>query len=426
RKIVLSFESPIPEWVMDVDELKLQQIISNLLANAIKFTEENGRITLAVDQGELAGQPALEIEVRDSGVGISEEELPHIFDRFYQADNSPSRRGEGTGIGLALVKELTELMQGYIYVESKLGLGTSFFLRFPVIDLTETPNAATSDILDDRGSVSLQNAITRPKMTSIQTEDTENPLILVVEDNTDVAHYLSRILTPSYRILLSKDGQSGIEKAQEAIPDLIITDVMMPGKNGYELCAALKADERTSHIPIIMLTAKAADEDRLTGLRTGADAYLRKPFDPDELFVRMEQLILLRRKMQSHYAQKALPADVALLDNIEDRFLSRVTRLVESELDQNLSIEEMAAQLHLSRVQFFRKVKALTGLSPSRFVQRIRLRHAASLLSHSDLTISEIAYQVGFSDPKYFSKQFATVFGQLPTSYRNEIQTSEG
>ncbi|MEL6804962.1 MAG: DNA-binding response regulator, partial [Bacteroidota bacterium] len=210
------------------------------------------------------------------------------------------------------------------------------------------------------------------------------------------------------------------------IPDLIITDVMMPGKNGYELCAALKADERTSHIPIIMLTAKAADEDRLTGLRTGADAYLRKPFDPDELFVRMEQLILLRRKMQSHYAQKALPADVALLDNIEDRFLSRVTRLVESELDQNLSIEEMAAQLHLSRVQFFRKVKALTGLSPSRFVQRIRLRHAASLLSHSDLTISEIAYQVGFSDPKYFSKQFATVFGQLPTSYRNEIQTSEG
>ncbi|MCL4161534.1 UNVERIFIED_CONTAM: hypothetical protein GTU68_029925, partial [Idotea baltica] len=248
--------------------------------------------------------------------------------------------------------------------------------------------------------------------------------LLLVEDNPDILQYISGLLADDYQLQVAKDGEEGIAKALAQIPDIIISDVMMPGKDGFELCETLKLDERTSHIPIVLLTAKADAESRLEGLKRGADAYLSKPFQQEELFIRLNQLLALRQKLQEHFAAKVQSTDPStgslndnpLLSNIEDSFLARFHQALETNIEEeDFGIPEMCNELAMSRAQLHRKIKALTGLSTSHYMRAIRLQKAKLLLESTDLNISEVAYRVGFRDPKYFSRTYSETFGFAPT-----------
>ena len=245
-------------------------------------------------------------------------------------------------------------------------------------------------------------------------------MLLIIEDNSDVVTYIVGLLEKEYDITTAPNGQAGIEKAFEIIPDIIISDVMMPEKDGYEVCETLKTDERSSHIPIILLTAKAEISDRITGLRKGADAYLMKPFDKEELYVRLEKLLELRQALQRKYANLEVVSTTATPVTLEDSFLKKLREVVATHLDDpNFDVPQLCQAAHLSNMQVNRKLKALTDKTPSRFIRSVRLHKAKELLQTSELNISEIAYEVGFSDPNYFSRAFHKEFGKAPSEYRN-------
>ncbi|MCW5922290.1 MAG: response regulator [Saprospiraceae bacterium] len=435
REIRLIFYPETPSLVVDFDEEKLQDIVYNLLSNALKFTSAGGKVVFHAKalHGEPGAMPAfLQLKIQDTGQGITPEQLPHIFDRFYQADNSNTRPGEGTGIGLALVKELVGLLGGAISVESEPGKGTVFTVLLPCAmrptsDEVEIPdeNKPIASPHEDkpypaqaRPEADLPVAATQPLFTATPLL----PTVLVIEDNSDVVAYIAAILKSGYQIQTAANGREGMEIAFATVPDIIISDVMMPEKDGYEVCATLKNDERTSHIPIILLTAKAAQDDKVTGLRVGADAYLQKPFDKAELLVRMEKLIELRQKLQMrHNAQTVLSEQGAQRPEptIDERFLQKIRQAIEDKInDPELGIVHLCRATHLSHTQVFRKMKALTGQNPTLYIRSLRLQRAMQLLKTTDLNVSEIAYEVGFSDPNYFSRSFSEEFGMPPSEAR--------
>ncbi len=425
KHIRLTFYPEVKGLIMDYDETKIQHIVYNLLTNAIKFTPEGGKVVLHINKLEKHGVDWLQIKVSDTGIGISKENLPQIFDRFYQGEGSSTRGEVGTGIGLALTKELVEMMGGRIAVESKLGAGTDFLILLPVICGTETPKL---DVDGRRMSPEIgeQLAVSESLVPSLGistfNKSAETPSLLIIEDNRDVVTYIESLLKKDYNIEIARDGQEGIDKALEMIPDIIISDVMMPEKNGYEVCQALKNDERSSHIPIILLTAKAATEDRIEGLKEGADAYLTKPFNKEELFIRLENLVELRKALQERYAsnnyllkQPGLKSESSL----DDIFLQKLIKVVQERLDDpDLAVVHLCRAANLSNTQVNRKLKALTGKTPSQFIRSIRLQKALELLQTTDLNISEIAYDVGFNDPNYFSRSFSEEFGHPPNAIR--------
>ncbi|MFK7970691.1 MAG: ATP-binding protein [Bacteroidia bacterium] len=432
RKIRLTFYAEETELIMDYDEVKIQHVVYNLLSNAVKFTPEKGKVILHVHKATHNQQPVLQLKVQDSGVGIPEEQLPYIFDRFYQADGSTTRKGEGTGIGLSLTKELITLMGGTFQVKSALKEGTVFSIMLPIHN---GPNTAPAErkVLTEHLEESPDldgDALATPADLVPFEEGKNKPLLLVIEDNHDVITYIESILETDYQVQTAEDGQAGIDKALEIIPDIIITDVMMPQKDGYEVCAALKSDERTNHIPIVMLTAKATAADRITGLKTGADAYLMKPFDKEELFVRLEKLIELRKALQGKYAQHSFSADAfhpkteqaETIPDLNDVFLQKILKVIDENIDNSeLGIAQLCRAVHLSHTQVFRKMKALTGEHPTGFIRKTRLHKAKELLLSTDLNISEIAYKVGFSDPNYFSRTFSQEFSQSPSAMRKRL-----
>ncbi len=429
RKVRLTFYPETPNLVMDFDEEKIQVIAYNLLSNALKFTGEGGKVVLHASQIEQNGAPFLQLKVQDTGVGIAEKELTHIFDRFYQADNSTTRKGEGTGIGLTLVKELVELMEGSIRVESILGKGTTFTLLLPIKQEAETQAAPpTQQKLPTKPNPPITNPpITNKPITNNPITNPDKPLLLIVEDNADVVTYIHGILKNDYQIETAANGKIGIEKALEMVPDIIISDVMMPEKDGYEVCETLKNDERTSHIPIILLTAKATQEDKVTGLRVGADAYLQKPFDKAELFVRLEKLVELRQRLQARYigGKTDLPSNKNLeglepaAPTLDDIFLQKIRQVIETKMsDTELGILHLCRAANLSHTQVFRKMKALTGENPTLYIRKMRLQRAHHLLKATEMNVSEIAYEVGFSDPNYFSRSFHEEFGEAPSAMR--------
>lgn len=412
KNIKLVFYHETDKVLMDYDEDKIFIITSNLLSNAIKFTPRGGKVIFHVKKETTSEKNYLKIKVQDSGIGIDAQHLPHIFDRFYQVDNSTTRKGEGTGIGLALTKELVELMKGRISVRSIPDESTEFSVLLPITNHAR---------------------LQKPKPVKTQSNNEENetvefvtntgngnlPLLLIVEDNPDVAKYIISCLAGKYRVKWSPDGKHGIETAINSIPDIIISDVMMPEKDGFEVCEILKTDERTSHIPIILLTAKATETDRIEGLSHGADAYLIKPFNKKELFVRLEQLIKIRRALQEKYsrveislAQKAKPTG-------EERFLKKAVEIIKKNLDEpGLNAFMLAENLNMSESQLYRKLKALGGKSTALFIRGIRLSAAKGMLKTTTFNISEIAYQCGFNDPAWFSKAFKEEFGVSPSGYR--------
>ncbi len=416
KSLSLSFRSQIAEQMMDFDPDKLLMIHANLLSNAIKFTPAGGQVRVEVD---IFDENRLGITVADTGKGIAADKLPMIFDRFYQVDDSSTREGEGTGIGLALTQELVRLMGGEIKAESELGKGSRFKVHLPITRQAalESDLPANSNLLAPITLAGQAELLPSPLASK-----GERPSLLIIEDNPDIVRYLFSLLEDQYELYAAPDGQAGIEAALEQVPDLIITDVMMPHKNGYEVCEALKLDERTSHIPIVMLTAKADQPSRLEGYKRGADAYLAKPFDKEELAIRLAKLLEIRRTLQQRYQSGAMPPsseDPAL--QAEDTFLAKARELILAHLDNpDYRGDSLGEDLGMSRTNFYRKLKALTGESPSYFIRAVRADKAKELLQNPTLNVSEIAYMTGFNNPGYFNRIFKTLFDLTPSEFREQ------
>jgi len=438
KGVQLHFLSDLDAIMMDFDAERLQQAISNLLANAIKFTPAGGNVYLriAMDDwqmpppGSMANRlPFIIIRITDTGIGIPAEHLPYIFDRFYQVGDISSRHGEGTGIGLALAKELINLMGGEIPVRSTLGKGTEFIIRLPVTNEAGLkPSDAMATASPAWPFLKESEAGKAPSGSDPQSP-VDKPLVLIAEDNPDVVTYLASCLAGAYRLSIANDGQECVDIAFARIPDLIVTDVMMPQKDGFEVCQILKNDERTSHIPIVVLTAKADMESRLAGLEQGADAYLAKPFHKHELLVEIKKLLNLRQKLQRHYRRSAgLAAEAVAQEEtpkpeaMEDYFVKKARKAVEAHLDDvNFSADELCREIHLSHSQMHRKLHALTGYSATRFIRLIRLNKAKELLKKPELTITSVAFDTGFSDVGYFGKVFRQEFGMPPSEWREQF-----
>jgi signal transduction histidine kinase/ligand-binding sensor domain-containing protein/DNA-binding response OmpR family regulator len=444
RGIELHVSAEPDEIHVYFDKEKVEKIFANLIANAFKFTREGGAVSITVrvasllslQNSERRTEPArhpsggegevVEISVRDTGIGIPAEELTHVFDRFYQVDNSQTREYEGSGIGLALVKELVGLHHGEILVESVVGEGSKFTVRLPLgrnhlkdEEIEARPQIRVAAEGIGTGLERYKNEEEHPGRANDQVVHDQKPIVLLVEDNPDVSGYIKQYL-PEYRVLQARDGIEGTGKAQEAIPDLIISDIMMPKRDGYELCRILKHDEKTSHIPIILLTARATSEDRLEGLETGADDYLVKPFQPKELVARVKNLIEIRRILQKRFRVPLKPGEVSVA-SMEDAFLKKLADTVEKHLgEEQFSVEFLAGELNMSRMQLHRKVKALTNHSASGFIRYMRLHRAMDLLMSNAGSVSEIAYRVGFSDPSHFAKRFQDLFGTPPSEVRKQ------
>lgn len=424
KGIELTFTDSATEVIMDYDPGKMLQVISNLVSNAIKFTPQGGQVNLTVskhDENTTEGvpYPELRIEVSDSGIGISPDQLPFIFNRFYQSDNAKTVKGEGTGIGLTLTRELLHLMRGSISVTSEPDKGTHFVIHLPITNTAafESPAPVTEELTAFRNA-SLPEFQKNIESSSITNSD--KPLLLIIEDNEDIRTFLISCLIQDYTIEIATDGAIGIEKAMALIPDIIITDVMMPVKDGFEVTETLKTSMATSHIPIIILTARTTAEDRIAGLKRGADIYLAKPFYQEELSLHARNLIKLREKLHERYlALKEPPAQQNAESHFEDEFILRLRNIIEDNLDNpDLSIEDICKRLAMSRMQLHRKIKALTNLSTSIFIRNIRLVNARRLLESTGMNVSEVAYAVGFDDPRYFSRVFTDYFGHAPSDLK--------
>lgn len=409
------------EIIMDYDPEKLSRVVGNLVSNAIKFTPAGGDIYLQVEGGRIV-EGILEIRVIDTGIGIPEGQLGKIFDRFYQVDDSHIRKGEGTGIGLTLVSEFVKLMGGTIGVRSKPGAGTTFVVSLPITHMAERE----TQIRIPHTHLDAAAGMHQP-LVDHSTEETatgiERHVALIVEDNPDVVHYIGSCLRDTYHLLVAIDGQEGIEKALELIPDIIVSDIMMPVKDGFELCETLKNDARTSHIPIILLTAKADFESRLQGLTRGADAYLAKPFDKDELLIRIAKLIEQREVLRKRYTSGAFPLSPSSDPDvqIEDAFITKVNQvLIDNVEKEDFGIDDLSAAIHLGRTQLHSKLKALTGKSTGLYIRAVRIAESVRFLENPDYNISEVAYAVGFSDPKYFARTFKQEFGMTPSEWREK------
>ncbi len=397
-KLHWKVEKDIPHCYFDKD--KLEKVVANLLSNALKFTQK-GSCTLEIDY-QQEKEASLLITIRDSGIGIPAAELDRIFDRFYQIDSSSTRTKAGTGIGLALTKELVQLMNGQISVESTVGKGTSFQLHLPMekaalsagmpihssgeaVEAQASQSRATAVAISRKGepvTASTPEAHLANKMT--EQEDVEPPLLLLVEDNPELRSFLKQSLAQNFKVEEAADGQEGIEKAIEHIPDLIISDLMMPRKNGYELTDTLKQNEKTSHIPIILLTAKAAPENQVEGVQKGADVYLTKPFNTEVLLAYIHNLIEVRRKLHQKYqVQEKAPIDEKLkvFEPSEHQFLKKLHQILEEQLDNSeLTADELARKMLMSRSQLHRKIKALTNQHTTEFIRSYRLDRAMELL----------------------------------------------
>jgi len=371
-----------------------------------------------------ADTDACMITVFDSGIGIAPEHVHKIFERFYQVDASPTREQEGTGIGLALTKELVELHRGQISVTSELGRGTSFTVMLPLGKKHLTPEEIVPEEVPTRIAIAPRTLDEPDSVRTIEADesrpDNDLPMLLIVEDNADMRLHIRSYADDLYRVNEAKDGEEGLRKAVEIIPDLIISDVMMPKIEGFELCRRLKRDERTSHIPIILLTAKANAEHKVDGLSTGADDYLVKPFDSKELLIRIKNLIdgrrRLREKFEKHKVLK--PGEVAVT-SLDDVFLQRAMAVVQQRMgDERFSVEQLSHEMNMSRSQLHRKLKALINQPVGEFIRYMRLHRGVSLLEQNAGTVAEISYSVGFGSPAYFTKCFREQFGYPPSDVR--------
>lgn len=416
KGVQLHYLSDEDQLLMDYDPEKFSRILTNLISNAIKHTDKGGHIYLMLSrQNKL-----LKIKVKDTGCGIPADQIPFIFNRFFQAKGKATG---GTGIGLSLVKELVALMEGAISVDSEWKKGSIFSLTLPINN--NAPIIEENDHNNIERSIQLHTSSQVKPPIELQDNFDENlPELLIVEDNQDILTYLTSCLKDQYRIVSASNGEAGLEKALEVIPDIIISDVMMPRKDGFELCETLKQDQRTSHIPIVLLTAKAGVENRIRGLSRGADAYLSKPFNEEELDATLQQLLKQRTLLRERYAnlEEGVEKDQSKSDYDfapEDDFIKKAIALIEENInDTQFTVPVFCRQMGMSYPVIHRKLAALVGKSPALFIRAIRLYQAKKLLRQPEKNITEIAYEVGFTDPKYFSRAFSEEFKAPPSTFR--------
>ncbi len=427
KNITLKYASEVSFLLLYFDKEKVEKILYNILSNAYKFTPNDGTIEAVIEKSEND----VAIRITDSGIGIDPSKLPHIFDRFYQIKSEKSEY-QGSGIGLSLVKELIELHNGSIYVKSAPGKGTEVSLLFPLGKEHLMPEQITTDEYSYREKSTsslfleeLQGEDSSLELTKIGAESKMS--ILIIEDNEDVRSLIAQLFLSDYNIILATDGEKGIQKAKEHMPDLIISDVMMPKKDGFEVCHVLKNDIHTSHIPILLLTAKATHNEKMKGLRTGADDYLIKPFDSREIQIRVQNLmegrIALRKKYSVSIALK--PSEITN-NSIDQKFLEDALFIVEDNLDnEQFSIDVLASQLAMSRPNLNRKLRALANQSSNQFIQSIRLHRAKDLLVKKAGNVAEIAFKTGFSSTSYFVKCYKDQFGETPGRILFDISNSD-
>lgn len=415
HKIRLHFEPKSPQLIMDIEPEKLEESLSNLLSNAIKYTPEGGDVfvSLRLLNSGYSTEKQVEITVRDTGIGIPENELEKIFIRFYRVENNRFPYNEGTGIGLTLVSEYLKLMKGSVKVKSSPGKGSEFVITLPV-----THNAEIEEIVF--GNVSTLHKEETSNLKYVSGDGIFNhPRLLVIEDNPELREYLIRLLENDYHVLTAENGIRGIELATEHIPDIVLSDVMMPGKDGFQVCRELKNDFRTSHIPIVLLTARADTESRISGLERGADAYLTKPFNKRELQICLHNILVQRETLRLKFNQvfEKKPDEQEL--GLNAKFLEKVIGLLEKNYkNDRYGIHHLYSDLGISRVQLHRKLTALTGQSASNFIRNFRLQKAKKLLLETNKHVSDIAFEVGFSDASYFSKSFIQEYGMASTEMR--------
>lgn len=416
KHIQFSFFSGIDTFSMAFDADKVGKIVMNLLSNAFKFTPEGGRVTVMIEH--VTGTPdILEIKIADTGIGISDVDKEHIFERFYQANHKGVEETTGNGIGLSLVRDFVTLHEGEVKVFDNIGTGSVFVIQFPVkhvetqVQLPEETGMSAGDEEDKEIK----------EETREETERKDFPLLLIVDDNEDFRIFMRYSLELQYRVRLAVNGQEAWEMMQEELPDLVISDVMMPQMDGNELCRLIKQDKRTAHIPVILLTARQNTEAKLEGLQTGADDYVTKPFNMTILVLRIRKLIELSRYHRVTQGMIDPAPSEIVITSLDEKLIEKAIKYVEDNMSRTeLSVEELSRELGMSRVHLYKKLLQITGKTPIEFIRVIRLKRAAQLLRESQLHVSEVAFEVGFNNPKYFSRYFKDEFGVLPSVYQEK------
>ena len=422
KQVKLKFNTVKKQLFTAFDPDTIEKILNNLLSNAFKFTDPGGVIIVnlslvfglddddfSVDEKE---KQFIEITVRDTGRGIPEKNLNRIFQRFFQSDDEA--KDSGTGIGLALVKELVNLHKGKIDVFSKSGKGTKFTVRIPYQQVTLRVAGEKNWI-----EASNNDALPTKKTDGNSEENLHSNIMLIVEDNADVRQFIAAHFSLSFKIIEAGNGEIGWEKTLETIPDIIISDVIMPKVDGYELCKRIKNDERTSHIPVLLLTALHSRDNEMKGLTTGADDYITKPFDIALLQAKVENVLSIRESLKNKFSRNMVlePTNI-VITSPDERFLQRAIEVVEQNISNNeLDIESFAGLVGISRMQLYRKLHALTDMTVKEFIRHIRLKRAVQMLLQKKMNVSEIAYAVGFNDLSHFRKCFKSEFGMSASEY---------
>ena len=410
KRIHFSFSSVFTSLPMKFDTDKVFKIVSNLLSNAFKFTPENGKIAVRLSTLTKDDSRWIRFTVSNTGSMISAEHIRNIFDRFYKIDMHHA----GSGIGLALVKAFVELHGGTISVESDEKQGTVFTVDLPV-RTCEVSSLEDSSATSVSEVSPLNNAVPVEEEELEKNYDSSKPSVLIIDDNADIRLYVHGLLHADYTVIEAADGSEGIRKAMKYVPDLIISDVMMPGIDGVECCRRLKSELQTCHIPVILLTACSLDEQRIQGYDGGADSYISKPFSSQLLLARVRNLIDSHRRLKQFFGDGQALAKEDVCD-MDKEFVEKFKALIDEKMgDSGLNVEDLGKDMGLSRVQLYRKIKSLTNYSPNELLRIARLKKAASLLASSDMTVSEIGYEVGFSSPSYFAKCYKELFGESPT-----------
>ena len=416
KHIQFSFFSGIDTFSMAFDADKVGKIVMNLLSNAFKFTPEGGRVTVMIEH--VAGTPdILEIKIADTGIGISDVDKEHIFERFYQAGHKGVEETTGNGIGLSLVRDFVTLHEGEVKVFDNIGMGSVFVIQFPVKHVetqVQLPEETGMPVGDEEDKEMKEEA-------REETERKNFPLLLIVDDNEDFRIFMRYSLELQYRVKLAVNGKEAWEMMQEELPDLVISDVMMPQMDGNELCRLIKQDKRTAHIPVILLTARQNTEAKLEGLQTGADDYVTKPFNMTILVLRIRKLIELSRYHRVTQGMIDPAPSEIVITSLDEKLIEKAIKYVEDNMSRTeLSVEELSRELGMSRVHLYKKLLQITGKTPIEFIRVIRLKRAAQLLRESQLHVSEVAFEVGFNNPKYFSRYFKDEFGVLPSVYQEK------
>jgi len=414
KRITLNYTPANQTVVIDYDADKLMQIVSNLISNALKFTQPSGHVEVSTS---LTGDGRFELRVSDSGTGISEDFLPYIFDRFSREQANITNSNPGSGLGLALTKELVKLLDGTITAESVVSEGTEIIVILPVsykAPLQEVPGL--QELKSRISTFFIHHEKKENRQTEQAPKSAEKHILLIVEDNEDVVGYLVSLFAGEYDVIIATNGEEGVSKALENVPDIILSDIMMPVMDGIQMLDIVKNDVRTSHIPVVILTAKADVASRLEGLSRGADAYIAKPFDINELQVHLRSLIEQRTKLQKRYAKVGQPILSGERDfHFEDDFMKRTMALMMANLsNESFDIQKLCHEMTMSRTQLYRKFRSLTDKSPNDYFRSLRLQKAKDLLARTRITVAEAAYKSGFKNVSHFSRVFTEEFGVKP------------